>query len=51
VLIGDSALGGISTTLASLESLYIRGYDVLAVVMLDNAQLRNHAVVEVCGCL
>ena len=49
VLIGDSALGGISTTLASLESLYIRGYDVLAVLMLDNAQLRNHAAVEVCG--
>lgn len=35
VLVGDSKLGGISATLSSFESLYTRGYDVIAVVLID----------------
>ena len=37
VLVGDSALGGISTTLAALDCLRHRGYDVPALVLTDNA--------------
>ena len=34
IVIGDSKLGGISTTLSALESLHIRGYDVLSILFL-----------------
>ena len=37
VLVGDSALGGISTTLAALDCLRHRGYDVPALVLTDSA--------------
>ena len=37
VLVGDSALGGISTTLAAHDCLRHRGYDVPAVVLTDNS--------------
>ncbi|KAJ1548170.1 hypothetical protein HK096_002840, partial [Nowakowskiella sp. JEL0078] len=33
ILVGDSALGGISTTISSYESLLLRGFDVACVVM------------------
>ena len=36
VLVGDSALGGISTTLAAHDCLRHRGYDVPAIVLTDN---------------
>jgi bifunctional dethiobiotin synthetase / adenosylmethionine---8-amino-7-oxononanoate aminotransferase len=49
VLIGDAQLGGISTTLAAHESLYVRGYDVVAVLMFANARLRNHEAIQVRG--
>lgn len=35
LLVGDAKLGGISTTLSAYESLRIRGYSVLAIVMID----------------
>jgi bifunctional dethiobiotin synthetase / adenosylmethionine---8-amino-7-oxononanoate aminotransferase len=37
VLVGDSRLGGIHATLTALESLVLRGYNVHAVVFIDNA--------------
>jgi len=36
ILVGDGKLGGISTTLSSLESLLVRGYDVHAIVLIDD---------------
>ena len=41
ILIGDSNLGGISTTMSAFESLHIRGYDVDAVALFDNAKWAN----------
>ncbi|KAJ3370225.1 hypothetical protein GGF31_004283 [Allomyces arbusculus] len=45
LLVGDSKLGGISTTLSAYESLVIRGYSVPAVVMLADDARKNEAVV------
>ncbi|RHZ46982.1 hypothetical protein Glove_600g6 [Diversispora epigaea] len=42
ILIGDSNLGGISTTISSFESLYLRGYDIPLILMFENIQLENH---------
>ena len=42
VLVGDSRLGGISSTISAYESLNSRGYDVDAVVMFSNQYYRNH---------
>ncbi|KNC81657.1 hypothetical protein, variant [Sphaeroforma arctica JP610] len=36
VLIGDPKLGGISSTLSAYESLIVRGYDVVALAVLDD---------------
>jgi len=36
LLVADGNLGGISTTLASIESLLIRGYNIHAIAMIDN---------------
>ncbi|KAI9246371.1 pyridoxal phosphate-dependent transferase [Sporodiniella umbellata] len=46
VLIGDSHLGGISTTLTSFESLKLRGYDIPAVLLFDQPKYRNHTLIE-----
>ncbi|KAK4215566.1 pyridoxal phosphate-dependent transferase [Rhypophila decipiens] len=35
ILVGDSKMGGISTTISAFESLRIRGYDVSVVVLVD----------------
>ena len=35
ILIGDGRLGGISTTISALESLYVRGYDVRAIILIE----------------
>ena len=35
VLVGDFRLGGISTTIAALESLQMRGYDVFSIVLFE----------------
>ncbi|KAF9365484.1 hypothetical protein BGX34_009823 [Mortierella sp. NVP85] len=45
VLIGDSHLGGISTTLTSYESLHQYGYDIPALLLFDNKS-RNHEFME-----
>ena len=37
ILVGDSRLGGISTTLSAYETLIMRGYDVPAIVMAGGA--------------
>lgn len=47
ILVADSKLGGISATLTAYDSLLIRGYDVVAVVLtispeLDNAEYISH---------
>ncbi|KAD4179932.1 hypothetical protein E3N88_28523 [Mikania micrantha] len=36
ILVGDGRLGGISGTISAYESLTIRGYDVVAVVLEDH---------------
>ena len=41
VLIGDSKLGGISSTIASYESLLIRGYIIDAVLLFHDEYYRN----------
>lgn len=38
ILVGDAALGGISTTMAALESLAQRDYTVDAVIMIDKTE-------------
>ncbi|CAG8602885.1 9616_t:CDS:2, partial [Scutellospora calospora] len=42
ILIGDSNLGGISTTISSFETLRIRGYDVIIILLFENSQYKNH---------
>ncbi|KAH7671757.1 Dethiobiotin synthase protein [Dioscorea alata] len=42
VLIGDGRLGGISTTISAYECLKLRGYDVAAIVLVDQG-LANEA--------
>lgn len=43
ILIGSSALGGISTTRAAYESLILRGYDVDAVLLFPSPMYGNDA--------
>ncbi|KAI9288957.1 pyridoxal phosphate-dependent transferase [Umbelopsis sp. AD052] len=42
VLIGDSKLGGISTTVTSYESLQMRGYDIPEVLLFNDKAWNNH---------
>ncbi|KAF9223615.1 onanonoxo-7-onima-8-eninoihtemlysoneda [Gyrodon lividus] len=42
VLIGDSKLGGISSTISSYESLLLRGYIVDAILLFRDQYYRNH---------
>lgn len=42
ILIGDHKLGGISITISAFESLRVRGYDVVAVLLLENQEYLNH---------
>lgn len=46
VLVGSSKLGGISTTRAALESLWMRGYDVEAVLLFSSERYGNDAYLE-----
>ncbi|KAJ3333776.1 hypothetical protein HDU91_002849, partial [Kappamyces sp. JEL0680] len=46
ILVGDANLGGISTTLASYDSLKLRGYDIPFIVMFDNPQYSNHTLLQ-----
>ncbi|KPI39574.1 Bifunctional dethiobiotin synthetase/7,8-diamino-pelargonic acid aminotransferase, mitochondrial [Cyphellophora attinorum] len=41
LLVGDSKLGGIGTTLSAFESLHVRGYDVDSVVLLNEPKWGN----------
>ncbi|KAL1998072.1 hypothetical protein VTN02DRAFT_88 [Thermoascus thermophilus] len=42
VLVGDSRLGGISSSISAFESLVMRGYDVLSVLLFRDDYYRNH---------
>lgn len=42
ILIGDSRLGGISSTISAYESLLLRGYQIDAVSMFSDDYHRNH---------
>ncbi|CAG8733445.1 17396_t:CDS:2, partial [Cetraspora pellucida] len=46
ILIGDSNLGGISTTISSFESLRLRGYDIPIILLFDNSQYQNHTFLQ-----
>ncbi|KAI9349062.1 AAA domain-containing protein [Obelidium mucronatum] len=46
VLIGDSKLGGISTTLCSYESMRLRGYDIPLLLMFNDERYRNHEIIQ-----
>ena len=41
VLVGDHKLGGIATTISAYESLYLRGYDVVGMVMFKDTIYEN----------
>jgi dethiobiotin synthetase/adenosylmethionine--8-amino-7-oxononanoate aminotransferase len=42
VLVGDSNLGGISTTVTSYESLQMRGYDIPEILLFHDKAWNNH---------
>ncbi|CAG8491347.1 6301_t:CDS:2 [Rhizophagus irregularis] len=46
ILVGDSNLGGISTTLSSYESLLLRGYDIPIIILFNNENYKNHLFIE-----
>ncbi|OAX84168.1 dethiobiotin synthase [Emergomyces africanus] len=46
VLVADSRLGGISSSIAAYESLILRGYDIDAVAVLEDNYYQNHAYLE-----
>ena len=46
VLVGDSKLGGISTTLSAIESLRLRGYSIHAVIMIETEDSNVYGNVE-----
>ncbi|KAJ3311371.1 hypothetical protein HDV04_004096 [Boothiomyces sp. JEL0838] len=45
ILIGDSKLGGISTTISAYESLLLRGYKIPLILMFDS-NYKNHEIIE-----
>ena len=50
ILVGDGSLGGISTTTAAYESLYARGYDIVAIAMADDGLANHRAMVNILPC-
>ncbi|ODH46183.1 dethiobiotin synthase [Paracoccidioides brasiliensis] len=46
ILIADSKLGGISSSIAAYESLVLRGYDIDAVAVLEDNYYQNHEYLE-----
>lgn len=46
LLVGDSNLGGITTTISAFESMYLRGYDIPLIIFFDNATYNNHKFVS-----
>ncbi|KAK5050891.1 hypothetical protein LTR84_003450 [Exophiala bonariae] len=46
LLVGDSKLGGISTTVSAFESLHVRGYDVDSVILFDDPKWGNFGYLQ-----
>ncbi|KIW17704.1 dethiobiotin synthase [Exophiala spinifera] len=46
LLIGDSKLGGIGTTISAFESLHVRGYDLDSVILFDDPAWGNYGYLE-----
>ena len=49
ILVGDSKLGGITTTLSAFESLRLRGYSIHAIVLIEHAgqtKYNNYLMIE-----
>lgn len=46
LLVGDSKLGGIGTTISAFESLHVRGYNLDSLILFDDPQWGNHAYLE-----
>ncbi|KAJ9503466.1 hypothetical protein H2202_000605 [Exophiala xenobiotica] len=46
ILIGDSKLGGIGTTISAFESLHVRGYDLDSLILFDDPQWGNYGYLE-----
>jgi dethiobiotin synthetase/adenosylmethionine--8-amino-7-oxononanoate aminotransferase len=46
LLVGDSKLGGIATTISAFESLHLRGYDVESVVLFKDGVYQNFDYLE-----
>ncbi|KAI9836784.1 MAG: hypothetical protein M1819_000949 [Sarea resinae] len=46
VLVADSRLGGISSSISAFESLHIRGYDVDSVILFEDQQWKNREYLE-----
>lgn len=46
VLVADSRLGGISSTISAFESLLIRGYDVHSVLLFHDNYYQNHKYLD-----
>lgn len=46
ILVGDSRLGGISSTISAYESLLLRGYTIDAVLLFQDDYYKNHAYLE-----
>ncbi|KIW72317.1 dethiobiotin synthase [Phialophora macrospora] len=46
ILVGDSKLGGIATTISAFESLHIRGYDVDSVILFNDPDWGNFEYLE-----
>ena len=42
LLVADSRLGGIGSTISAFESLHVRGYDVEAIVIFHDPKYKNH---------
>jgi dethiobiotin synthetase/adenosylmethionine--8-amino-7-oxononanoate aminotransferase len=42
ILIGDHKLGGISLSISAFESLRMRGYDIVAVLLFEGEEYKNH---------
>ncbi len=45
-LVGDHRLGGIGSTISAFESLHIRGYDVVSVVLFQDKTYGNHEFLQ-----
>ena len=49
ILVGDGRLGGISGTVSAYESLKLRGYDVVAIVIEDHGLVNEVPLLSYLG--